>query len=334
MEKYKKFFTSKLGKVVAMSVIFLFIGAIVAFSYVLNRQNNLSLQKPKASEIEESNNAVNLACDVSFKAMMPSSTPTPTLTPTITITPTPTITNTPSPTPTLNCKELDIAIVVDRSSTMTAYYEGRQKIVWAKDAVTTFVNKLKANSRSSSVNVAVASFGRRGNADDPVLGNLLYPSRNANDYNSTLHTGLSSDFDGVILPAVDSIRVTRPGTCVLCGLHIANNQLMTNSQNKKVVILLSDGLANSLWTGEFLTVPAQQGAISEANNGRSNNIEYRVLGYGKRDQAQPAIDETVLKKIACADPNDSVCVSNNYSYTPDPTDWSNGFLTILDGLCR
>lgn len=335
MNKLKDFLNKYLNKQTfqlfgIVIVILLSIAAIVGPS-LLNKQKNLSLQNSKAAEIPESI----LPCDVQFTISLPtptltptnSPTPTPRLSPTPTNTPTPTLTPTLTPTPTLSCKNLDIGLVIDRSGTMSeTESDGRKKLVWAKEAAVTFVNAI-INTSTTSVKVSVDSFGAQGNENDPILGNLTLGST----YRSTLDASLSNDLTGIIIPAINSVVHIEDGTCIQCGINIANKQL-TSSVNRKVVILMSDGLANHIWTGkEPGSTISKQVSVDQASEGRANGIEYRVIGYRGKTSG---IDETTLKKIACADPNDSVCVNNNYTYKPNAVDWSNAFLNILNSLCQ
>ncbi|MFA6016478.1 MAG: vWA domain-containing protein [Patescibacteria group bacterium] len=243
-----------------------------------------------------------------------------------------------TPTPTLTCNNLDIAIVTDRSDTMTYPADGipghTTKLEYAKAAMTTLVNTVIGSS-TTNVKIAVADFGRQGDVNDPVLGNLTqFPIVN---YVSILETPLSNQFASIVLPAISAIHHNQSGTCIQCGLHIANREL-TSTTNRKVVILLSDGMANRIWTGVKPGDPDQRiskdAAIAQATQGRANGIEYKVIGYGEGTGALTGISEDTLKRIACADPNDAACVANNYAHRPNALDWSNAFLAILRQLCQ
>lgn len=257
-----------------------------------------------------------------------------------------------TPTPTLTCNNLDIAIVTDRSDTMTYPADGipghTTKLEYAKAAMTTLVNAVIGSS-TTNVKIAVADFGRQGDVNDPVLGNLTqFPIVN---YVSILETPLSNQFATAVLPAISAIHHNQSGTCIQCGLYIANRELtgtlsvnrrmartIAGTSNKKVVILLSDGMANRIWTGVKPGDPDQRiskdAAIAQATQGRANGVEYKVIGYGEGTGALTGISEDTLKRIACADPNDAVCVANNYAHRPNALDWSNAFLAILSQLCQ
>lgn len=250
---------------------------------------------------------------------IPTNTPTPTLTPTIT--PTPTSTPTPTPTVFVCDKKLDVAIVLDRSSTMTDIEaDGRAKLAWAKEAIIDLLSALKASGQASAnVRVSIDSFGAQGNDG---TGQLKKP-----DYNSTLDQPLTGDFDAAITSA-QGIIYKKPGTCIECGLRIGNDQLTTTA-NKRAVVLLSDGMANHTWDG---TASSSQGiaqAIARANSGRTAGLEYRVIGYGRKvvpTGAEQEIDEDTLIKIAGN--------AANYVYKPDPAEWANSFATIVGDLCK
>ena len=233
---------------------------------------------------------------------IPGGTPVPVPTPTVT----------PTATPPTSCnKKLDIALVIDRSSTMTqTESDGRKKLDWAKDAAKGFVQAIQ-NTNTTSVKVAVSSFGAQGNDGTGTLDAT---------YNSTLNSPLTNNFTGVI-GSISNIAYTKPGTCVECGLRIGNNQL-TNNANKRVVVLLSDGMANHSWNGSTNTDDITN-AINEANRGRSNGIEYRSVGYGSLTAGQ--INENTLLQIA-GEPR-------FYQYKPNVSDWSGAFLRILGDLC-
>lgn len=210
-----------------------------------------------------------------------------------------------------SCNDLDIMLVIDRSSTMQNEHEadGRNKLSWAKDAAAGFVQAIK-DTGTSSIRVGVASFGAQGNDGTGSLGS---------DYNSALNIGLTGDYNSVI-SAINNIAYIRSGTCIECGLKIGNNQF-SDSGNRRVEILLSDGKANHNWDGSTSNSKAR--AINVANDGRSNGIEYRVLGYGLESSGD--IDENTLLQIAGS--------PAYYQYKPNVADWSEAFLDILEELC-
>ncbi len=243
------------------------------------------------------------------------STPAPTPKPTVTPLPTatPTLIPIPTATPPVSCsKNLNIALVFDRSSTMTQKEsDGRIKLEWAKDAARGFVQALK-NTGTTTVSVSADSFGAQGNDGSGVL---------APGYNSTLNIVMTNNFDNVIT-AVNNIKYSLPGTCIECGIRIGNGQL-TNTSSRKVEILLSDGMANHNWDGTTGSEPRAK-AINMADAGRAGGIEFRVLGYGLKSANQ--IDESTLMNIAGAPPF--------YQYKPNVSEWSNAFMSILGEVCN
>ena len=192
--------------------------------------------------------------------------------------------------------------------------DGRTKLAWAKEAAVIFMTALKTHPNNfNNVRVSVDSFGAQGNANDPVLGNLTLGSA----YNSTLNRSLTNDYSGVIT-AINNINYIQSGTCIQCGLHIANKQL--TSTYRKAVILLSDGLANRSWTGTT-ALDDHQAAIDVANAGRQKGIEYWTIGYGLSGQ----INKSTLINIAGSE--------NRFQDKPDASQWSQAFLKVLSNLC-
>lgn len=203
---------------------------------------------------------------------------------------------------------IDVMLVVDRSSTMNAKEsDGRTKLAWAKEAASQFVDKVMSGT-NNTVKVGVSSFGAQGNDGTGKLSSTN---------NSTLHIALSSNITAV-KQAINSIVFKESGTCIECGLRIANTEI-ASSTKRKIVILLSDGMANHVWDGTTSNSKAK--AIAAANTGRSGGVTYYVLGYGKSGD----IDEATLKSIAGS--------TSNYQYKPNVTDWASAFLTIIDQIC-
>lgn len=210
---------------------------------------------------------------------------------------------------TLSCslQDTNIVLVLDRSSSMNSKEsDGRTKLAWAKESAKTLVDRIAAMPNVSA-KISIVSFGSQGNDGKGSL---------AATYNSTLHIALSSNFSAV-KTAIDGVNFVKSGTCIECGIRIGNNQLTVSALNR-VVILLSDGKANHVWSGASGN---SSGAIAEANKGRGLGLVYYVLGYGTGS----GIDETTLKAIAGK--------TTNYQYKPNALDWPNAFLQIVDLLC-
>lgn len=259
------------------------------------------------------------SCSKVFTIVLATSTPSARPTATAFATPTASAVASVLPTPTatpiiISCdKNLDIALVIDRSSSMNETDSGKIKLEWAKEAAKGFVNAIY-NTGTGSVNVSVASFGAQGNDGTGTIADTTF--------NSTLNLALTNTSAGyaVIMDALNGVNYNKWGTCIECGLRLGNGQL-TNANNRKVGVLISDGMANRTWNGG--TVNGRQAAIAMANTGRASGIEYRTIGYGSKTAGQ--IDESTLINVA-----GSVL---NYQYRPNVTDWSTSFLTVLKDLC-
>jgi hypothetical protein len=229
------------------------------------------------------------------------------------------VTNCTTPTPIISCnKKLDISIVIDRSSSMTSLEsDKRTKLEWAKDAAKTLAQTIQQAKQNSSVRVAVVSFGAQGNDGKGTL---------ASNRNSTLHTPLTNNH-GQVISSISTLKYVESGTCVECGLRIGNGQL-TDQGTRRVEILLSDGMANHNWNGSTNWSSTNNpivNAKNEANKGRASGIEYRAIGFGRKD-IKGQIDEGTLIAIAGS--------NANYQYKPNASDWSNAFIEILADLCK
>jgi hypothetical protein len=217
------------------------------------------------------------------------------------------------PTP-IPCSNIHIVgMTLDRSSSMNALEtDGRTKLAWAKEAANTFLNTIRS-SGTTTVSVAINSFGAQGNDGTGTLGST---------YNSLLHQGLTNNIDSAIT-ALGNVRYITSGTCIMCGIRLSNSQVNTASTAKKVAILLSDGRANRIWNG---TQPgsaiSKQAAIDEANRGRAMGVQYHVIGYGSLDNAA---DETTLRAIAGS--------NGSYQFKPNAQEWSTAMLNIMNNIC-
>jgi hypothetical protein len=279
--------SSKLA-IVAVSLVMAGVSLYVARTSLM--RSNISLNNPEGAD------AYTAACTLSLTRTPPTLPPT--------------------------CGNLDIALVIDRSSTMTQLEpDGRKKLDWARDAAKTFVSAIK-NSGNTHVRVMVDSFGAQGNDGTGIL---------ASTYNSSLDIPLTNVSTGYssIISALDRVIYSKPGTCVQCGIRIANRSLLLNTANRRVEVLFSDGMANHTWEGlDTREVPAgspnpKQLAITAANNGRGVGHQFRVIGYGPREAGK--LDEATLISIAGS--------AANYHWQPNAASWSAEFLTILNELC-
>lgn len=272
------------GGVVPLLVVVVVTIAVATISYNL-RNKSLSPAAPDSNP-----NAGSSACTLNLT--LP--TPTPTSTPIVCV------------------GDTDIAIVIDRSSTMnTVETDGRKKLEWAKEAAIGLVDNIIASGRTN-IRISVSSFGAQGNSGTRTLGS---------SYDSTLDIGLTNNY-AAVKTAISNVVYRQSGTCIQCGLRIGNQTLLqTESQHAKFVILLSDGMANHIWDGT--TSNAKSLAIAEANGGRANGITYYSIGFGS---GSGNIDPNTLISIAGS--------QANYRYKPNVNDWSATFLEVLSTICR
>ncbi len=238
------------------------------------------------------------------------STPTPSPSPTGTARPSssPTASPSVSPSPTGNTtcinKDVDIAIVLDRSGSMNSKEsDGRTKLAWAIDGAKTLINTLGANTK-----VSVASFGAQGNDGTGTLSSA---------YNTTLDLALNPNLT-TVLSAINNIKFNKGGTCIECGIRIGRLSL-ASSTVKKYLVLLSDGGANHTWDGTSASTQATLNAKTEGLLGRTSGITFFVLGYGSN------VNTTVLKDIAGD--------SSRYYFSPTTANWNNIFSQIGERIC-
>jgi hypothetical protein len=222
-------------------------------------------------------------------------------------------------------KPIDIMLVADRSSTMNTLEpsDHRSKLAHELEAMHNFA----VTMRSSTANIGVDSFGAQGDRNDSTYGNLTLTS----EYNSTLNLGVTNNYDS-LLSAIDSMKYIKSGTCIQCGILIGNRQL-TDTNARRVVILLSDGMANHTWTGttdHVNGVTNTQAAINAANAGRAQGIEYKVVGYGSEPNN---VDQETLRQIAGCSPDlSSACA--NYQYEPNAINWNDAFQNVAQDLLQ
>jgi len=132
-------------------------------------------------------------------------------------------------------------------------------------------------------------------------------------------------------------------TCIECAVNQAAS-LLTASPNRKVVILMSDGVANRVaanCTGTTEStcrnpndctnttpagphcVSADTAAIAAAATQKSTGIIFHVVGYGS--VSNQTILENNLRAIASGD--------SNYHYGGDVSNWSAVFQSIVPQIC-
>jgi hypothetical protein len=309
MKKMSPFQMAALGGLLVVMVV------TGAFTVLKNSSQKLTSHIPRAS----TNTLGTVACDVTVDIA------TPTITPTLTPTP-----------PVISCNNVDINFVMDRSTTMGKGLEsnGDTKLSWAKEAVASAIGAIKSNN----VKVSIDSFGAQGFGDPSPYTEFRLTS----EFNSTLDVPLTTNYSQAISEMNSKVVFNSAGTCIECGLRIGNNLLATETDPsvKKVLILLSDGMANHSWDGyedpyyptptaEWGPVIAQQNAINEAIKGRNSGIEYHVIGYGG-GVGDSGIDENTLKAIT----GPTGVANGFYIKSPSDDQWKNIFLSIIKDVCK
>jgi Mg-chelatase subunit ChlD len=212
-----------------------------------------------------------------------------------------------TPAPPITCvPPVDMMLTIDRSSSMNATEtDGRKKLEWAKDAALALVDSISPAIKNNSMRIGVVSFGRQGNTT-------------TNQYSSTLHLPVSNNPE-TIKTAIRNVKYSVTGTCVECGLRIANQELAkTPSGRDRAAILLSDGRANHTWNGG--TSNAGAAATAEANKGRTNKIVYYTVGYGSN------VNTSLLTSIAGS--------SSRYFFRPNVSQWTSTFTTLATNICQ
>lgn len=230
----------------------------------------------------------------------------------------------PSP-PAPVCGDSDIIIVLDRSGTMNENYSiggnVKPKIEWAKIAAQQFVDKMFSTQNANNhIRIGVVSFG----------SHLDYSRADSGNINSNIawkHQRLSND-QGAVTYNLSQVHHVQNGTCISCGIQLAYDEFVSNPfpgnpNAAKSVILLSDGWANSLLSGQHVgdhDGRAQEEAIQEAIRIRNLGGVFYVLGYGS------SRDDSANQKIAGAAPGVYVVAQN-------PEDWAQEFSKISSTVC-
>lgn len=287
MDRAKEFVSSRRRTVVASSSFLIAMVMTGSVFYLAYRTYSTKTNPDKIG-------AANPSCYIELQLNSPS--PVPTI----------------APTPVACVNNTDIALVIDRSSSMyeEKEFDGRTKLAWEIEAANKFIDQITASGKKN-IRVSVTSFGRQGNDGKGTL-----PVIN----NSTLHIALSNDY-AAVKAAINQIVPKEWGTCIQCGIRIGNGTLLANvTSNAKFVILMSDGQAGEIWDGTEGSDP-DQAAIDEAKIGRVSGIKYYTIGYGVGSQISP----DVLTAIAGG--------ASNYKYRPDVTTWTNAFLDVLNTIC-
>lgn len=198
---------------------------------------------------------------------------------------------------------LDIVLVIDHSESMSEPDPaggGVVKIDEAKEAASAFVDIIMQNLPTARIGIVQFS-----DSDDFDINNV------GNSYASSLLLPLTGDANQ-LKTTISNISLA-DDTCVQCGVRLANKALNdgTRPNSQKMIILLTDGLANQTADdpGFFYTDPSypEDAAMEDIIDGiNQQNIIYNTIGLGTGS----AIDELFLQAIAN---------TNGGSYYNDPT---------------
>lgn len=201
-------------------------------------------------------------------------------------------------------KAADIFIVIDRSASMDEIDNGQQKLYWAKESAKSFVDVIS----NGDIRVGVAVFGM---APEKIGVN--------NIYRASVVSPLTNDY-GALKTAIDGIGNTDSGTCIVCGLDIANRYL-AGSTVDKVVILISDGDGSYVLSGVEDRVNANNEAIAKVREGEAAGITYYTARFGTSSGG-----EASMKSMATS--------PENYLYRPTVSELSTLFAGFAQQVCE
>lgn len=233
--------------------------------------------------------------------------------------PTEAVTTTPPPN---QCETVDYMIAIDRSGSM------QEDLPAAKAAAKAFVDVVEegySTVGNDTTRIGLVSFGKSLWPTDyniPFPGGVSY-SKPSNP--STLHQTLTADYN-LIRSKIDQVQYSSGGTCVQCGLYLANQELMRNdnpsdSNARKVVILLSDGRTHNLYNGSDNDNTAVAESQAQATEGKSKGFQYYAVGYDTNANVN-------LLKFIANDPD-----SKYYLFEPNKENWKQTFIDIYNQVC-
>ncbi len=160
---------------------------------------------------------------------------------------------------------VDVVLVIDRSSSMYG-----SKLQKAKDSAKNFVDMLRLNNPKNRVGIATYATS------------------------STIENYLTSDFNKAI-KSINDISTNSQGskTCVECGIFKGKYILNRSGNNDvdKVIILLTDGIANVTQESQPNVVGQKEAENAALNEVKNSSAIYYTIGLGKD------ADETFLKDI-------------------------------------
>lgn len=166
-------------------------------------------------------------------------------------------------------KQLDVMLILDRSGSMGDTLTGDtiSKIVALKSASEYFVNSLNM----STCRVGLSSFSTTPSLD-------VHLTSNSASVNNKIQ-GLTASGD----------------TCMGGAIKLAAGEFMKDGRpdTSWVAIIISDGVPNIDWNGQFSTQRGQQYAIQQAENLSSLGASIYTIGLGSKSN----FNETFLKAI-------------------------------------
>lgn len=197
---------------------------------------------------------------------------------------------------------VDIMLIIDRSGSMsnTLGSTSTTKLKAAITAAQTFVTTLSQNTNNR---VGLATFSTTSSLDSPLTNNF-----------SSVKTKI-----GQLSP--------NGNTCTQCGITTANQEIAKDGRSgiKKVVVLLTDGIANTIPgnTNKVAASTAEAGAITVVKSGyTANNTTFFTIGLGNKDgNIETGINEPFLKQIAAL-------TSGQYYYSPSTSDLDSIYQSI------
>ena len=223
-------------------------------------------------------------------------------------------------------KKVDIMLVLDRTGSM------EDMLNQSKEASKAFIKALTNSAAGPTGNVRIGLVTYAYDRDDNHVDITNLDSPLTTDYASVENAITGLHAFGF--------------TCIQCGISPANNEFINNpnpdTTARKIVILLSDGQANTTSSGNKDTSSncqnTKNAAISAADDGRQNQgIEYYVIGYGPYsgqftdfhgcDDTGEDVDEIALKRIA-NQPD-----TKYYYYKPDANTWKQAYEEIFNDIC-
>ncbi len=203
------------------------------------------------------------------------------------------ITPTPGLQTTCGNAPADIMLIIDRSGSMNSPLgSSSTKIGAAIAAAQKFVDLVAQDTRNR---VGIVTFATTASLDTPLTNN--YAS---------------------VKTKIGQIKANGT-TCTECGVVTNNQEISAHGRSniKKVTILLTDGLANTILgnTNQVATPTAETKAIDAVKAGyTTNQTAFFTIGLGnKNGNAQTGINEKFLQQIA-------TMTSAQYYYSPSTTD--------------